>query len=117
MEGLGWLKGKSAQPTTREIQGGFHVLSQLAARLSRACVARGASRSIPLPRGEAMERVDCPFCSQLGTIISERVIQARAAALTTYLCRACQAEWDERRDERQVSPRKRDQGMRNAPST
>ena len=64
-----------------------------------------------------MERLDCPFCGHLGTIVTERVIQARASALTTFVCRACEAEWDERADERRASLRKRDHTTRNAPSS
>lgn len=43
-----------------------------------------------------MARVDCPFCGKLGSVTGERVIQARAATLTTYYCDMCQTEWDER---------------------
>jgi hypothetical protein len=54
-----------------------------------------------------MSRVDCPYCSKIGSLYAERVIQG-GAALTTYFCDACHREWDEREgDERRTLLRPR----------
>jgi hypothetical protein len=54
-----------------------------------------------------MARIECPFCSQLGRVSSERMFQG-PAALTTYYCDNCNTEWDEREDlDTPLNPRKR----------
>ena len=63
-----------------------------------------------------MSRVDCPYCGNIGSLYSERIIRAREVPLTTYYCDACRSEWDEREDNvaPPKHPRKRERKIHQA---